>query len=215
MKGSFQVVMLSAVASLAIAVHLQADEVHTGTIAGVEDAQFQHFQLACLNCQNGDQGLAGRHIRKGAEFLRREARHATAKGKRALEHSIDELDRLANAVERGTVSSIDEVKSAFARAHHALAYHHQEKASESWLRRRVKDSGEHLQAAANQIEYGVSWVGEGVEDKGNDVLAATRELAKGMIRGAKVDAKHFKTRTESLARQVRTFGRQVVQPVRR
>jgi len=215
MKVSSQVLMLSAVASLAIAVHLQADEVHTGTITGVEKAQFHHFRLACLNCQNGDRGVAGRHIRQGAEFLRRQAGQATAKGKQALQRSIDELDRLADAVERGTESSIDEVKSAFARAHHALAYHHQEKASESWLRRRVKDTGEHLQAAANQIEYGVSWAGEGVEHKSNDVLAATRDLAKGMIRGAQVDAKHVKTRTESLARQVRSFGRKVLQPVRR
>ncbi len=179
------------------------------------DESLQLFRQACANSQNGEHHAAARQIRRGVEFLTRESKHATAKGKEALDRSIHELSALADSVESGATNSVDDLKGAFARAHHALAYHYQQRASESWLRRRFKAAGQDLKAASYEVEYGISWVGEGVENKTRDTLTATRELGDSMIRGAKVGAEHVNSQAKNLGQQIMSFGRRVAQPVRR
>ena len=174
------------------------------------DESYRFFQLACANCQNGEQNAASRQIRRSIELLKREAKHATKKGKQALDRSILELSNLADAVESGATNSVDELKAAFARSHHALAYHYQQRAADSWLRQRFKAAGQDLKAASYEVEYGISWVGEGVQDKTRDTLVATRKLANGMIHGAKVDAQQMNSRVKILGQQIRSFGRQAI-----
>ena len=81
---------------------------------------------------------AAREIRKAAAFMSLHTELATEKGKRAMIASIRELDDLGNRVERGSVKSASQLDVAFARTHHALAFHHQDKATESWVRRRTR-----------------------------------------------------------------------------
>jgi len=152
------------------------------------DESLRHFQLACVNCQNGQQSAASRQIRRGVELLNRESKHATAKGKEALDLSIRELSDLADSVESGAEHSVENLKGAFARAHHALAYHYKQRASESILQRNFRAAGQDIKAASYEVEYGISWIGDGVENKTRDTLVATHKLADNMIRGAKVGA---------------------------
>ena len=174
-----------------------------------------HFQIACLNCRNGDRGVAAREIRKGAQLLREQAKRATAKGKAVLDRSSRELENLAGAVQKGAAVSIEKIKATFARAQHALAYHHHTQASDSWARRKFKQAGKQFKAAAYNIEYGLSWIGEGVETKGRDVIIGTRDLGSALIDGTKIGAGRVKTQTKALGQEIERFGRRIVKPVRR
>lgn len=171
-----------------------------------------YFQLACVNCQNGRHLAASRQIRHGVELLKREAKHATAKGKVALNRSIRELSTLADSVEKGTVVSMDNMKAAFAQAHHALAYHYQQRAAESWLQGRFQAAEQDFKSATLEVADGISWVGVGVENKTRDTLVATRELASSMNHGAKVSAEQVKLQAKNLASQIKYLGRRIAQP---
>ena len=149
------------------------------------------------------------------KLLRQEARHATANGKLALDRSIRELEAVADSLERGAVSSIDELKAAFARSQHALAYHYQQRAAQSQLQQNFKQLGQNLQAAADNVAYGLSWVGEGVQTKSRDVIVASRDLGGSLIRGAKTDAQQIDAQAKALGQEIKRFGLQVFQPVRR
>jgi hypothetical protein len=88
----------------------------------------EHFHKARENFLKKDFKGAASEIRKGAAFLRLEAARATKEGKVGLTASIAELERLANDVEKGTVTSAKTLDRAFAKAHHGLAKHHYLKA---------------------------------------------------------------------------------------
>jgi len=198
-----------------LAVSAQTDEILPVTGRPSPDTPQYHFQIACLSCQNGNQGIAARQMRNALKLLKQEATRATANGKTALNRSIHELEHLADAMERGKASSIEDVKAAFARAQYALAYHHQQRASESLLRRNFKQAGEDLKAASYDIEYGLAWTGEGVEMKSRDVIVATRNLGNTLIGGAKIDVQHIDAQARMLGSELRRFGGQIVRPVQR
>ncbi len=176
----------------------------------------QHFlQLACVNCQQGNDRIAAARIRDSARLMRLQLRHATANGKRALERSIRELEALADSLERGTAKSLDEVKAAFARSQHALAYHYQQRAAESRLRQNFVQAGQELQLAADNVAYGLTWVGAGVQTKSRDVLVATRDLGGALLRGAQADVQQLDAQTKALGQEIKYFGQQIFQPLSR
>jgi len=181
---------------------------------GTDTPQY-FFQIACINCQRGNHGFAAGRIREGVKRLRQEAHHATANGKVALDRSIRELEHLADSLESGAVSSIDEVKAAFGRAQHALAYHYQQRAAQAQSQQNFKQVGQDLQAAADNVAYGLTWVGEGVQTKSHDVVVATRDLGGSLIRGAQADVQQIDAQAKALGQEIKRFGLQVLQPVRR
>ena len=86
-------------------------------VKGADD----HFQKAHNFFLKKDFKAVAAEIRNAAELLKQEAEKATIEGKKALTASINELEKLAKDVEKGTVTSEKKLKDAFARAEHALA----------------------------------------------------------------------------------------------
>jgi hypothetical protein len=66
--------------------------------------------------------------------------------------STQELGKLTDQVQKGTVSSARELDEAFARVHYALARYYQSKVSESWARKEASEAGQDLKAATVHLE---------------------------------------------------------------
>jgi len=81
----------------------------------------EHFRKARESFLTKDARAAAAEIRKGAMLLKLEAGHAKEKAKEALTASSRELEKLAQELEKGTVTSSQDLRRAFARADRALA----------------------------------------------------------------------------------------------
>ncbi len=144
-----------------------------------------HFQKAHEFFLKKEMKGAASEIRKGAEVLKKEVGNATEEGKKVLTASIQELEKLANDVEKGTVKSKKKLEDAFARADHALAQHHYLKASESWAKKETKDTGNALKNAAQHLEQAAKWSGRKLEAGASEVVKGAREAADKLIKGTK------------------------------
>jgi len=130
-----------------------------------------------------DMKASAAEIRKGATFLKMQEGRATAEGKKALMASVNELEKLAKGVENGTIKSVKELDQTFARAHHALALHHQLKAKESWVKKEAKMAGHDLKAAAIHLEHALKWSGHELKAGVVNVIKDTGLLAGKLIEG--------------------------------
>jgi hypothetical protein len=146
----------------------------------VDEPEF-HFQKAHEFFLKKDFKAAASEIRKGSAFLKLEAGRSTEEGKEALAASADELGKLADDVQKGTVASEKQLKDAFARADHALANHHYLKASEYWAKKDEKKAGHALKAAAQALEHAGAWSGHKLETAAVDVIKGVREAAGKLV----------------------------------
>ncbi len=169
-----------------------------------------NFMLGCIHCQKGQKTEASRHIENAVKVMVQQSKRATKKGRAVLEESIDELQTLSDRLKSGAEVSTKQLKRGFARAHHALAYHHHELASEAWARRKFKDAGEEMKAAVYYTQSGASWLGHKVEKKTENTFRATFDVGKKLARGAKQDAKYVEGRSKILGSQIHEFGRQLI-----
>ena len=76
----------------------------------------QTFQKAKQDYLDKNLHSASEHINKGAAFMKEQVGKASAKSKKALRESADELEQLAGDVKQGLVSSPKRIEEAFARA---------------------------------------------------------------------------------------------------
>ena len=74
-------------------------------------------------------------IQRVKSYLESEAAQAADKSKEALASSAEELQRLAEKVEKGAAKSVRELDTAFSRANSALAEYYYRMANESWARK--------------------------------------------------------------------------------
>ena len=148
------------------------------------DEPGHHFHQARENFLTKDMKGAASEIRKAVGFMKLEAARATGDGKKALTRSIDELEKLASDVEKGTVTSSNDLGKAFARAHHALALHYHLKASKAWAEKETSKTGHALKAAASHLERALAWSGHEVEAAVVRVMETARDVGEKLISGA-------------------------------
>jgi hypothetical protein len=142
------------------------------------------FQKADEFFLKKDLKAAATEIRKGAGFLKEKVKEASKEGKKDLKASVHELENLAKGVERGTVTSEEKLKDTFARAYQALANHHYLKASEFWAKKKTKETGQALTAAAQYLEQTARWSGRKLESGTAEVVNTVRMLGGKLIAGA-------------------------------
>jgi len=147
------------------------------------DSPGEHFHKARQSFLKKDFKSAAEDIRKGAAFLRLQAARATSEGKKGLIASIAELEKLANDVEKGTVTSAKTLDRAFARAHHKLAQHHYLKALDYKAKKDTKKLGHSLKAAAVHLENGFAWAGHELEAGTVKVVRTALDLGGKLIEG--------------------------------
>jgi len=148
----------------------------------LNDAPGEYFHKAKQSFLKKDYKATAEEIRKGAAFLKLQAARATTGGKALLTASADELDKLANNVEQGTVTSAKTLDDAFARAHYALAKHHYLKAMEYKAKGAATKFGHALKASAIHLERGFAW-------SGHEMEAATAATVKdaGLVSGKLIE----------------------------
>lgn len=179
-----------------------------GLDAGIE-VPTAHFQFACIGCQSGEQTEAAKHIESALKLMVVQSQQATGKGKALLVKSIDELQTLAGQLKNGTAVSAKQLKYGFARAHHALANHHQELAEKDWSQHNLESAGKHIQASVYYARSGLGWLGDDVKTKANDAYQTTSDLGSKLVRGAKHDAGVVQEKTRFLASKVSDFGKRL------
>jgi len=107
----------------------------------------EQFQKARENFLKGDFNDAAAEIRQAASFLESESVKAAGEAKQDLIQSAQNLDSLADGVEKKAVSSEKDLDGSFTRAEYALARYYQSKASEAWEKDEVSEAGLYLKAA--------------------------------------------------------------------
>lgn len=93
------------------------------------------FTVAYDSFSKGDSARAAYEIRKGSQLFKLAAERSSGKIRNDLETSYQELQKLADSIEKGTVRSPGELNHVFARAHLALAEYYRKQLQESWLAR--------------------------------------------------------------------------------
>ena len=163
------------------------------------------FQKADEFFLKKDLKAAASEIRKGAGFLRMKVKEASKDGKEGLKASVQELEQLARDVEKGGVTSEEKLKDAFARSYEALANHHYLKASESWAKKKTKETGEALTAAVRYLEETARWSGRKLESGTVEVVTYVRTVGGKLIKGTGYGAEEVSKGIKEIGRELSTL----------
>jgi len=144
----------------------------------------EHFDQARESFLKKDTHAAAIGILKGAAFLKFQASRATGEAKKVLTASERELERLAGGVEKGTVTSVQDLRRAFARADRALAEEHLQNAVESWSKKEVDRTGQELKSAADDVELALSWAGHKLNTTTEAAVKGAHAAAAKLTEGA-------------------------------
>jgi hypothetical protein len=171
------------------------------------DSPGEHFHKARQSFLKKDFKAAAEDIRKGAAFLRLQAARATTEGKKGLMASVAELEKLANDVEKGTVTSAKTLDRAFASAHHKLAQHHYLKALDYKAKKDTKRLGHSLKAAAVHLEHGFAWAGHELEAVSVRAIKDVGLLAGKLVEGTGWVAEEVGKAVEKIGQEIEKLGK--------
>ena len=143
----------------------------------------EQFQKARENFLKGDFSDAAAEIRQAASFLESESVKAAGEAKQDLIQSAQNLDSLADGVEKKAVSSEKDLDGSFTRAEYALARYYQSKASEAWEKDEVSEAGLYLKAAGMQLEDAFTWAGGRIDEKSKEAIQKAKDLGERMEKG--------------------------------
>lgn len=149
-------------------------------------------------------------IRKGAEFLRKESESADIKGKKLLAASVTELNKLADSVEKGAVKSDRKLKDAFSRAEHAVANDQYIKATDSWVKKETKKTGQALNSAAVHMEQAADWSGKKLKAGSSKAIKEGREVSGKLVEGAGYVPEKVGNALKRMGDAISRFGKKIV-----
>ncbi len=169
----------------------------------------QYFQKARENYLKKDLNSAAAEIHKGASYLKSEAGKAAGKGKDALTASISELEKLAENVKKGTVSSVKILETNFATAYEAMAENYYIKATESWAHKETKKAGENLAESIKYLKLGLAWSGKKVETATNEAINQSKELSLKLKKEASVVADDVAKGFKATRNEIEKLGKKI------
>jgi len=171
------------------------------------DSPGEHFHKAKQSFLKKDFKASADEIRKGAAFLRLQAARATEEGKKGLIVSISELEKLANDIEKGTVTSAETLDRAFARAHHKLAQHHYLKALDYKAKKDTMRLGHALKAAAVHLEHGFAWSGHELEAATVKIVRTALDLSGKLIEGTGLITEEVGKAIDYIGEEIKKLGK--------
>ncbi len=170
----------------------------------------RHLSAAAEAFAKKDYKAAATEVRKAQAYVRLESARAVGDVKKGLDAANAELEKTAQALDKGAIKAERDMDNAFASATHALALAHRAKAAKSWARKAYDDAGYELKAAAYGVESTASWVGG--EAKGAaatataDARAVGNKLAGGGVWSKDEVAKGFEALGGALDRLGQAIG---------
>jgi len=168
-----------------------------------------YFQDARQDFLNGDLQDAAHNIRKGAALVKLETHRAKKEVNKALKTSANELEKLAKAVEKGSIATGGRLEEAFTRAEHALAQHHYQKALDYEAKGENEKMAYAIEAAATHLLSALFWADEDLEEGEVVAIKEGRSLAKKTIQGATWVPKQVREATISIGRGIQKLGKKL------
>ena len=167
------------------------------------------FQKARESFSKKDFQDAASDIRRGEMFVKREAERATGEAKQTLTASTQELDKLADGVQKRAIRSVKELDSVFARTHHALARYYQQKASESWAKKAISEAGQYLKLAAIHFEKALAWAGHQIEAEGAAAVEEAKRVGEKLEKGEGWAASEVRKDIDAIGKEIDEAGRKI------
>lgn len=168
-----------------------------------------HFRRSVEDFLKKEMKASAAEIRKGAACLKLEANRASEDVKMNVMASVHELEKLADEVEKGSVTDVKKLDQAFARGYHALAKHHYLKASEAWTKKEIQKAGHDLEAAAICLEHGLAWAGHELEAGIVSLISKTRLVAGKLIEGAGWVPEEVGKAIKAIGKEIEKLGKMV------
>ena len=139
---------------------------------------------------------AAEDIRKTVAYMKTQEAKASSSGKRMLTASINELDKLADNVEKGSVTSVNTLDNAFSRAKDAITSNSQMRTAES------KTS-----QASSGVKNGLSWTGDKLKSGFVAVAKGTGWIVGKAVEGTGWVSKKTGSAINSAGLKVEHFGK--------
>jgi len=176
------------------------------------DEPSHHFGLAHEHFLKKDYAKSAAEIRKGEGFMRLEMARSKGEGQKALADAAIRLEKLAEAIDSGSVNSVDEIKTALARAEHTLAFHHELKAEEYWEANENLSVGRDLKAASMSLKNSLKYAGEKVEAETDAVIKDANNIGQKLIEGSRLADERVGAAIELLGDKIDEAGDKIEQP---
>lgn len=141
--------------------------------------------------------------------MRAEAVKASSRGKKALDDSARELDKLADDVKKGAVESVKKIEDVFARAYFVLAEESYIESTEAWAKKEAVKAGEFLDAANKNLEKGMIWAGQKVEEKTTETMKKSRELSLKLKQKGKLITEEAGKSLQAIGDEIEKFGERI------
>lgn len=161
----------------------------------------QYFQKARKELKN-NASEASVQIRKAAALVKEEASHAQGRSKKWIIESSQELEDLGRRVQQGAVKTVEELNDTFSRAHAALADYYRQRASDSWTKKTVSETGQALNEAALHLESGWEWSKNKADKASKATINSAKQVSKEIARGSKWVSTEIGKSIESLEKDI-------------
>ena len=195
-----------------VAITLFVVVVFSSTVFAAEESQFsieKTFQKAKQNYLDKNMNAAAQQIQKGASFMKSQAEKASDTGKEKLDTSVKELEKLADDVKKGTVTSARKIEDTFARAYAALASDSHIKSTESWAKKQSEKAGDALDSANKYLAHGFAWAGQKIEKGTNETIKKSSELSRKLKKKSSVLAEDVGKGLKNAGDEIEKFGKKI------
>jgi hypothetical protein len=176
------------------------------------DEPSHHFGLAHDHFLKKDYAKSAAEIRKGAAFVRLEMARSEGEGGKALADAAIRLEKLAEQIEGGSVTSVDEINKTLARAEQLLAFHHELKAEKSWQANDYLGVGHDLKAASVNLKNSLKYTGEKVESETDAAIKDANNIGQKLIEGARPEDERISAALDLLGDKIDEIGTKLEKP---
>lgn len=181
-----------------------------------------HFFAARDAYMKRDYDACAKELRLAGDILKRDAAETKMLTAHELRVAGNNLDKLAERVQRGQVTTVDDLNDRIGQSYKALSDYHYQMARESYERNRQSDTsskhdaetGRYLNAAANDLESWARYTGRTVEAGTRTAIDDTKSLAGKMISGAGWATERTGEAINNFGETIKGFGRRVENKVR-
>jgi len=170
-----------------------------------------NFRDAVTDFLNRQPQAAATDIRKAVAYMKMESGRATAEGKKLIQTSVQELEKLAGEMQKGAVADLKDMQHAFVRAEYALAQHHYLKAVESHAKNDAQKTGQALQSSADYIDSGQVWMTRKMNEGADDVTKEARRIGAKLLEGSTVAATEAGKAFDGLGKELDAFKNKVAE----
>jgi len=161
----------------------------------------QYFQKARKELKNNT-SEASAQIRKAAALLKEEANQAQGRSRQWILESYQELEELSARVQQGAVKTVEELNNTFSRAHAALADYYRQRASDSWTKKTVSETGQALNEAALHLESASEWSKKKADKASEATIDSAKQVSKKIAQGSGWASKEISKSIAALEREI-------------